>query len=144
MLFSLARDVHYARADGESTARFAVKAGAKHVYAVDISSMIETAREIAKVNGMADQITFIRGRVEETELPKVDVIVSEWMGFCLLSEMNLDCVLDARDRCLSPNGLIWPDKTSLHIAAIDDAEKRKAKVDCMWIMDEMHSCWRSC
>lgn len=92
--------------------------------------MIDTAREIAKVNGMADKVTFIKGKVEETHLPKVDIIVSEWMGFCLLSEMNLDCVLHARDRCLLPGGLMMPDKTSLHIAAMEDVEMRRGKVDC--------------
>ena len=115
-------------------ARFAVRAGAKHVYAIDLSSMINTAREIAKANGMADKITFIRGKVEDTKLPEVDVIVSEWMGFCLLSEMNLDCVLSARDRCLLPGGLMMPDKTSLHVAAMEDAERRKGKIDCKQIL----------
>ena len=111
--------------------RFAARAGAKHVYAVDISSMIERASMIAKVNGLSDKITFIQGRVEDVDLPKVDVIVSEWMGFCLMSEFNLDCVLKARDRSLAAGGLMLPNKTSLHIAVIEDAEKRKEKIDCM-------------
>ena len=44
----------------------------------------------------------IRGKVEEIELPveKVDVIVSEWMGYCLFYESMLDTVIFARDKWL--------------------------------------------
>ena len=44
----------------------------------------------------------IRGKVEEIELPveKVDVIVSEWMGYCLFYESMLETVLFARDKWL--------------------------------------------
>ena len=44
----------------------------------------------------------IRGKVEEIELPveKVDVIVSEWMGYCLFYESMLETVIFARDKWL--------------------------------------------
>ena len=44
----------------------------------------------------------ICGKVEEVGLPveKVDVIVSEWMGYCLFYESMLDTVLYARDKWL--------------------------------------------
>ena len=49
-----------------------------------------------------DKITLIKGKVEEVELPvdKVDIIVSEWMGYFLLYESMLDTVLVARDKWL--------------------------------------------
>lgn len=41
----------------------------------------------------------INARVEDVVLPeKVDVIVSEWMGFYLLHEAMLESVIVARDR----------------------------------------------
>jgi hypothetical protein len=41
--------------------------------------------------------------MEEVALPeKVDVIISEWMGFYLLHESMLGSVLYARDRWLKP------------------------------------------
>merc|ERR1739848_691453 len=40
---------------------FAAQAGAKKVIGVDMSSIIEQAREIVKANGFADKITLIRG-----------------------------------------------------------------------------------
>ena len=47
-------------------------------------------------------ITLIKGKIEEAELPvdKVDIIISEWMGYCLLYESMLDTVLFARDKWL--------------------------------------------
>lgn len=47
-----------------------------------------------------DKVTLIRGKVEEVDLPvdKVDIIVSEWMGYFLLYESMLNTVLVARDK----------------------------------------------
>ena len=47
-------------------------------------------------------ITLIKGKIEEVDLPvdKVDIIISEWMGYCLLYESMLDTVLFARDKWL--------------------------------------------
>ena len=49
----------------------------------------------------------LHGKIEEVTLPvkQVDIIVSEWMGYCLLYEAMLDSVLYARDRYLAPDGL---------------------------------------
>ena len=47
-------------------------------------------------------ITVLNGKIEEIELsiPKVDVIISEWMGYFLLFENMLDSVLYARNKWL--------------------------------------------
>jgi hypothetical protein len=83
---------------------FCVKAGAKHVIGVDMSNIIDQAKKIVELNGMADKITLLKGKMEEVTLPfpKVDIIVSEWMGYFLLYESMLDTVLWARDRYLVP------------------------------------------
>ncbi|KFO63836.1 Protein arginine N-methyltransferase 1, partial [Corvus brachyrhynchos] len=41
-------------------------------------------------------------KVEEVELPveKVDIIISEWMGYCLFYESMLNTVIYARDKWL--------------------------------------------
>jgi len=44
---------------------------------------------------------------------KVDIIVSEWMGYFLLYEAMLDSVLVARDKFLKPDGLMFPDQAIL-------------------------------
>lgn len=110
---------------------FAAQAGAKHVYAVDCSSIIEQARQIVEKNGFADKITLIRGKMEEIELPvpKVDVIVSEWMGYMLLYESMLDTVLFARDKFLTDDGIMLPDKAVMYIAAIEDGNVKRERFD---------------
>ncbi|CAM6094951.1 unnamed protein product [Calypogeia fissa] len=110
---------------------FCAKAGARHVYAVECSLMADTAREIVRANGFSDVITVLKGKVEEIELPipQVDVIVSEWMGYFLLFENMLNTVLFARDKWLVPNGIVLPDKTSLFLTAIEDADYKQEKID---------------
>lgn len=114
--------------------RFAIKAGAKHVIGVDMSTIIFKAREIVKANGMADKITLLQGKMEEVELPfpKVDIIISEWMGYFLLYESMLDTVLYARDRYLNKDGLIFPDKATVYAAGIEDGEYKDEKIGCEW------------
>ncbi|KAL8779635.1 MAG: hypothetical protein Q9194_001338 [Teloschistes cf. exilis] len=111
---------------------FAVRAGAKHVIGVDMSTIIEKAREIVEVNGMSKQITLLQGKMEEVKLPfpKVDIILSEWMGYFLLYESMLDTVLYARDQYLAPNGLIFPDRATIYLAGIEDGEYKDEKIGC--------------
>lgn len=55
------------------------------VYAVEASSMAEFTRQLVKQNGCEEVVSVLQGRAEELELPEqVDVLVSEWMGNCLL------------------------------------------------------------
>jgi type I protein arginine methyltransferase len=42
-----------------------------------------------------------------------DVLVSEWMGYCLLYESMLSSVLYARDHFLKPGGAILPDTATI-------------------------------
>ena len=59
---------------------FAAKAGARHVYGIDMSAIAESARQIVEDNGLSDRITIIQGKVEDVELPDcqdgVDIIIS--------------------------------------------------------------------
>ena len=48
---------------------FAAKAGAKHVYGVDCSTILHTAKQIIKDNGFEEQITLIQAKMEDLELP---------------------------------------------------------------------------
>jgi len=48
---------------------FAAQAGAKHVYAIDMSDILTDAREIVRKNGFADKITLFQGKVEDIKLP---------------------------------------------------------------------------
>ena len=109
---------------------FAATAGAKLVIGVDMSGIIEQAQQIAADNNLADRIVFLRGKMEEVVLPveKVDIIVSEWMGYFLLYESMLDTVLYARDRYLAPAGIILPNRADMVLTAIEDAQYKENKI----------------
>jgi len=50
--------------------RFAARAGAKHVIGVDMSSIIDKAKEMLQANGLSSKITLLQGKMEEVEMPK--------------------------------------------------------------------------
>ncbi|KPV71616.1 uncharacterized protein RHOBADRAFT_30788 [Rhodotorula graminis WP1] len=101
---------------------FAAQAGARKVYAVDASNVAYKAVRNVKANGFERTIEVIKGKVEEIHIPeKVDVIISEWMGYCLLYECMLDSVLYARDKYLQPDGLMVPSQTSILVSAFAGA-----------------------
>ena len=110
---------------------FAAKAGAKMVIGVDYSAIVEQAKEIVKENKMDDIITIVSGKVEEVNLPvpEVDIIISEWMGYCLYYESMLDTVLFARDKWLAEGGLVFPDRATLYVCAIEDRYYKEERFD---------------
>ncbi|MBA0661734.1 hypothetical protein Goklo_005990 [Gossypium klotzschianum] len=110
---------------------FCAKAGAAHVYAVECSHMADMAKQIVETNGLSDVVTVLKGKIEEIELPvaKVDIIISEWMGYFLLFENMLNTVLYARDKWLVNDGVVLPDKASLYLTAIEDAEYKDDKIE---------------
>jgi len=112
---------------------FAAKAGAAKVIGIDMSTIVEQAKKIVETNGLSDKVEIIRGKVEEVTLPdgieKVDIIISEWMGYCLFYESMLDTVLYARDKWLAPDGLMFPDRATLYVTAIEDRQYKDDKIN---------------
>lgn len=110
---------------------FAARAGAKKVFAIECSTIVEQCKQIVEVNGFSSTIEVIQGKMEDIELPveKVDIIISEWMGYFLLYESMLDTILYARDKYLVSDGIILPDKAELYLCAIEDADYKKCKID---------------
>ncbi|KAJ4482476.1 S-adenosyl-L-methionine-dependent methyltransferase [Lentinula aciculospora] len=110
---------------------FAARAGAKKVFAVDASDIALKAQRIVKANDLDHIITVLRGKVEDIQLPeglKVDVIISEWMGYALLYESMLDSVLVARDRFLKPNGVMAPSQSKMMFGLCDASEIVKERI----------------
>ena len=79
----------------------------------------------------ANIITWVWTNGTEISLPegvdKVDIIISEWMGYCLFYESMLDTVLYARDKWLAPNGLMFPDRATLYVCGIKDRQYKDDK-----------------
>lgn len=44
------------------------------------------------------------------------------MGYFLLYESMLDCVLWARDKYLKEDGMLFPDRAIMYVSTIEDAE----------------------
>lgn len=112
---------------------FAAKAGAARVIGIECSNIVEYATKIVEANHLSDIVTIIKGKVEEVVLPdgieKVDIIISEWMGYCLFYESMLDTVLFARDKWLREGGMLFPDKATLFICGIEDRQYKDEKIN---------------
>lgn len=112
---------------------FAAKAGAARVFGIECSNIVEYAKKIVEANGLSEIVSIVKGKVEEVELPdgitKVDIIISEWMGYCLFYESMLDTVLYARDKWLQPDGLMFPDRATLFVCAIEDRQYKDEKIN---------------
>lgn len=54
----------------------------------------------------------------------------QWMGYFLLYESMLDTVLLARDKYLAPGGMLFPDKATIFLAAIEDQDYKEEKINC--------------
>ncbi|KAI2615168.1 S-adenosyl-L-methionine-dependent methyltransferase [Hypoxylon sp. NC1633] len=103
---------------------FCARAGASKVIAVDASAIINKAQENVFHNGLSSVITCVHGKIEDVSLPvdEVDIIVSEWMGYCLLFEAMLPSVLYARDRYLKSDGLLVPSHANIWLAPVVDPQ----------------------
>jgi SAM-dependent methyltransferase len=99
---------------------FAVKAGARKVYAIEEEDIIEDAQKLAELNNMDDKIVFIQGRSDKIELPeKVDVVTSEIIGYFGLDENLPRFNADARKRFLKTNGKLLPAWLDIYIVPVE-------------------------
>lgn len=101
-------------------AYFCVKSGAKKVYAIEKSEIVELAREIANKNYVDNKIEFIKGDSREVELPeKVDLIVTETLGHLGIEEGIAEMLVDARKRFLKKCGRIIPQEIKVYLAPVE-------------------------
>ena len=81
--------------------------------------MATHARALVKANGQEDVVEVIQSSVEDVDLPeKVDIIISEWMGYFLLRESMFDSVIVARDKFLKPGGSMFPSHARMFLAPV--------------------------
>ena len=99
---------------------FAVMAcqhGARQVYAIETSAAIEVAKQVARDNGVADRIEFIRGFSIDAELPeRADVIVADLNGVLPTYGASIGALIDARERLLAPGGTLIPSRAGIWAA----------------------------
>eukprot|EP01029_Cantina_marsupialis_P027913 TRINITY_DN774164_c0_g1_i1.p1 TRINITY_DN774164_c0_g1~~TRINITY_DN774164_c0_g1_i1.p1 ORF type:complete len:394 (-),score=115.84 TRINITY_DN774164_c0_g1_i1:126-1307(-) len=101
-------------------AAFAAQAGAKTVYAVEASDMAENCKKLMEANKLDGVIKVIKGKIEEIELPeKVDMIISEPMGFILVHERMLESYMHAR-KWLKEEGKMFPTCGKIYFTPFTD------------------------
>lgn len=107
-------------------AMMAAKLGAKRVFALETSSIINVARRVAKDNKLDKKIEFIRGYSTDLNFDtKIDIIVSETIGFTGLEENIVEIMLDARKRFGHKNTVIIPSEISVYCAPTSDKTVNK-------------------
>jgi len=89
---------------------FAAQAGARRVYAIEMSAIAGVAAELIEAYGFRDCITLIRKASNRVRLPeRCDVLVTETLSsFCFDAENTIEFVADAREGFLKPGGHIIP------------------------------------
>ena len=101
----------------------AARAGARHVYAIEASSIGWSARAVFEANGLADRITLVPGWSTEVTLPeRGDVLVSEIIGNEPLEERVLEATSDAIKRHLNPGARLIPHAVRVYCLPVEVPE----------------------
>lgn len=117
-------------------AAFASRAGARQVYAVDHSSIINHAQILAAVNGI-ENVNFEDVHSKKLHLEeKVDVILHEQIGDFLFDEAMVPNVCDLRDRLLKPGGQILPAQFELFCEPMTVNDERR--VPFIWELNDVY------
>jgi protein arginine N-methyltransferase 1 len=101
-------------------AMLACRFGARRVYAIEPSSAILLARQLAQDNGFASRIEFIQGESFDVTLTeRADVLVADLRGRFSLFARHLPAMTDARRRFLAADGVIIPQRDTFWVAPVD-------------------------
>jgi protein arginine N-methyltransferase 1 len=91
---------------------------------VDASRHLDTAQWVARRNGLADIIEFVRAPTERFHPPeKADVLLHELMGEALFELGLVPRLLDLRDRLLKPHGRILPHRFEVFVEPVQLREE---------------------
>jgi type I protein arginine methyltransferase len=126
---------------GTGAGAFAILAcqlGAKRVYAIESSEMIQVARENAVANNWSDRIHFFEDPSMRVILPeRADVIFSDLRGALPLLGQHIPSIVDARKRFLAPGGILIPRRDTIH-AAVVEVPKSYAQITNPWERNILH------
>lgn len=101
-------------------AMLACQYGARHVYAIDTSDVINAGRKLATQNAMADRISFIQEDSRSWSVPEpVDVIVSDLRNVLPLHGTHIETIVDAKNRFLAPDGVLIPGSDKMFCSVIE-------------------------
>src|SRR3954467_13591778 len=120
---------------GTGTGIFAIlacRAGARRVYAIEPSAIIEVAREIAAANDCFDRIEFLQSDARQVELTeRANVLIADLRGTIPFFTSSLHVLVDARNRFLGEGGALIPQRDIL-VASLVESPDAYAVHDQPW------------
>jgi len=101
-------------------ALWALQAGAKRVYGIDLNaSVLQTATERVVAAGYGERFSPIHGVSFDVSLPeRVDLVVSEIMGNLADNEGFVAILADVRQRLLADGGLMVPSRVESYLVPV--------------------------
>jgi SAM-dependent methyltransferase len=121
---------------GAGTGAFALYAavnGARKVYAVETSPMIEYGRREAQRLGLGDRIEFFHGKSEDFELAvRANLLISDLRGALPFLGGAFSTLADAKSRLLTPDATLLPQRDSLWVAPISDDAWYDRQIETPW------------
>jgi len=109
-------------------AMMAARAGAGRVTACEsVLPLAEAAREIVRLNGLADRIDVVHARSADLALgrdmaERAELLIGEIVDAGLLSERILESFADARARLLVPGAAMIPQAAKVYAVPVESAE----------------------
>lgn len=114
----------------------AAHCGARVVYAVERSDLVDLARDVVVASHLDDRVKVLNGDFGQIELPeKVDVIVTETFGAMALAEGAAPDLAACASRNLKPGGAMIPRGLELWLAPVGDRALYEQTVD---VFGEVH------
>jgi SAM-dependent methyltransferase len=100
---------------------FAARAGARRVFAVDDSPIVEVAREVVRDSGADGVVEVLAGYSTALTPPeRCDVVIFEDYLTTLVSPDRARVVADLEARWLAPGGRLMPPRARLWVAPVED------------------------
>ena len=113
----------------------ACRAGARRVYAIEASEAISLGELLAAIGGFRDRIEFIHTPSTLLVLPeRVDAVVADIHDTFGLQHKGLASFMDARDRFLTPGGVLIPSSIQLIVAPVEAPDLYRKTID-VWRQD---------
>lgn len=110
----------------------AAKLGAKRVFAVEPTPLVEVARQLVRDNGLQDRVAVLEGRIEDLGKHKVDLVFSELLN----ADPFVEGVVEASAagaEWLAPGGFLAPSRLRVFAALVREstsaAEVRTARAE---------------
>lgn len=107
-------------------AAFAVEAGASRVWAVDADPIVHVAKAIAELNGYADRVEFVRGRVPAVDISDpCDVVLYEDFPPRVLGPAGFRMLRAVREHFLAPGARVVPRTARIFLAPVASSRLRR-------------------